>query len=144
MQQRISLLTLGVRDLAKAKAFYDALGWVAETVGHPEAPVPYNLNGMCFALWEWEKLAADAGLPETGVGFRGVSIAHNVESKDAVDSVMAAAAAAGGMIVKPAHDTFWGGYSGYFSDLDGHLWEIAFNPLSPLGADGSFQWGGAA
>ena len=144
MQQRISLITLGVRDVARAKAFYDALGWVAVSVDHPEAPVPYNLQGMTLALWAWDKLAQDAAQPADGTGFRGVTIAHNVGSAAEVAQILSAAEKAGGRIVKPAHDTFWGGHSGYFSDPDGHLWEIAHNPFSPLGPEGQFQWGGAA
>ena len=143
MQQRISLITLGVRDRARAKAFYDALGWRAVAVDHPEAPVPYDLPGMTLALWEWDKLAADAQQDAAGSGFRGIAIAHNVSGPAEVAQILAVAAQAGGKIVKAAHDTFWGGHSGYFTDPDGHLWEVAHNPLSPLGPDGAFQWGGA-
>jgi len=82
MQQRISLITLGVRDVARAKSFYDALGWSSVPVDHPEAPVPYNLRGMTLALWEWDKLAQDAEQPATASGFRGITIAHNVSSVD--------------------------------------------------------------
>lgn len=143
MQQRLSLITLGVRDEARAKAFYDALGWRAVTVDHPEAPIPYNLPGMVVALWSWDKLAADAGLPAEGTGFRGVALAHNVTDKDEVAAILCAVEKAGGKIVKPAQDAFWGGHSGYFSDPDGHLWEVAYNPFAPLGPDGAFQWGGS-
>lgn len=144
MQQRISLITLGVRNVARAKAFYDALGWRAVPVDHPEAPVPYNLSGMTLALWEWDKLAADAAQDAVSSGFRGITIAHNVNSPAEVAQILVSAEKAGGRIVKAAHDTFWGGHSGYFADPDGHLWEVAHNPLSPLGADGAFQWGGVA
>ena len=142
MQQRISLITLGVCDVARAKAFYDALGWTSVPVDHPQAPVPYNLKGMTLALWEWDKLAEDAAQPAQSSGFRGITIAHNVNSVEEVAQILRAAQAAGGQIVKPAHDTFWGGHSGYFADPDGHLWEVAHNPFSPLGPDGEFQWGG--
>lgn len=144
MQQRISLITLGVRDVARAKAFYDALGWISVPVDHPEAPVPYNLPGMTLALWEWDKLASDAAQDSATSGFRGITIAYNVHNPAEVAQILTAAEKAGGRIVKAAHDTFWGGHSGYFADPDGHLWEVAHNPLSPLGADGAFQWGGAA
>lgn len=144
MEQRISLITLGVRDMARAQAFYDALGWQAVPVDHPQAPLPYNLTGMTLALWLWDSLAADAGLPADGQGFRGVAIAHNVRKKEDVAAILANAQKAGGKIIKPAHDTFWGGHSGYFADPDGHLWEVAFNPFFPLNGRGDFQWGGTA
>ncbi|MBU0800056.1 MAG: VOC family protein [Alphaproteobacteria bacterium] len=143
MQQRISLITLGVRDINRAKAFYDALGWVAVDVDNPDAPVPYNVTGMTLALWSWDALAADAGVSATGSGFRGVAIAHNVRTREDVAVVLSAAEQAGGTIIKPAHDTFWGGHSGYFADPDGHVWEIAFNPFAPLGPNGEFQWIGS-
>jgi len=141
MEQRLSVITLGVADLAKARAFYDALGWtVASSDG---GIICYNLQGMAFALYPRDKLAKDAQVPPAGEGFRGVALAHNVRKKEDVAPALAAARAAGGRIVKPAQDVFWGGHSGYFADPDGHLWEVAWNPHSPLGAGGAFQWGGA-
>jgi len=141
MEQRMSIVTLGVRDLARARAFYDALGWRAKS--DDGGIIAYNLLGMALALYPWEELAGDAGVPPVGEGFRGVTLAHNVRTKEEVAATLAAAAQAGGRIVKPAQDVFWGGHSGYFADPDGHLWEVAWNPPAPLGADGRFQWGGA-
>ena len=145
MEQRLSLITLGVQDLKKARAFYDALGWqIANDDKEAESVVAYNLNGMALGLYPWSKLAEDADVPQEGQGFRGVAIAYNVRAKEEVARVLAEAENAGGKIVKPAEDVFWGGHSGYFSDPDGHLWEVAYNPFSPLGPNGEFQWGGAA
>ncbi|MCB9991176.1 MAG: VOC family protein [Rhodospirillales bacterium] len=143
MEQRISLITLGVRDVKKARAFYDALGWKAASEDFPDTLIPYNLSGFALGLYGWDALAEDAQVPAEGTGFRGVTLAYNVRTKEEVSTVLAEAAQAGGAIVKPAQDVFWGGHSGYFSDSDGHLWEVAYNPFSPLGTDGAFQWGGA-
>jgi uncharacterized protein len=141
MEQRLSIVTLGVRDLAKARAFYDSLGWKA---GSDDAGVVcYNLIGMALALFPWDELAADAQVPAAGEGFRGVTLAYNVRTKDEVARVLESAQRAGGKIVKAAQEAFWGGYTGYFADPDGHLWEVAWNPHSPLGPDGRFQWGGS-
>ncbi len=144
MEQRVSLITLGVKDLQKARAFYDALGWQAASEEHADSMVPYNLNvnGMVIGLFGWDALAEDAQVSAAGSGFRGVALAYNVRSKDEVAAVLEEAGRAGGTIVKPAQDVFWGGHCGYFSDPDGHLWEVAYNPFSPLGADGRFQWEG--
>lgn len=141
MQQRVSVITLGVRDLPRAKAFYDALGWRDE--GEPESIVRYNLPGLAFALYPWDALAEDAQVPAPGEGFRGITLAYCVAARGDVAQVLAEAERAGGTIVKPAQDVFWGGHSGYFADVDGHLWEVAWNPHSPLADDGVFQWGGA-
>lgn len=144
MDQRISIITLGVRDLQKSRAFYDALGWeMATSDEEAQNIVTYNMsNGMVLGLFGTEALAEDAHVPADGSGFRGVTIAYNVETKDDVARVLAEAESAGGKIVKPAQDVFWGGHSGYFADPDGHLWEVAYNPFSALGPNGEFQWGG--
>jgi len=142
MEKRISIVTLGVRDLERSRAFYDALGWQAKS--DDGGIVAYNLLGFAFALYPWEEFAKDAEVPPEGTGFRGVSLAHNVRTKEEVAATLEAAGQAGGRIVKPAQDVFWGGHSGYFADPDGHLWEVAWNPHSPLGADGRFQWGGVS
>lgn len=142
MEQRISLITLGVRDLKKARAFYDALGWQAASEEHADSMIPYNINGMAFALYGWDELAEDAQIPAEGSGFRGIALAYNVRNEEEVDAALKEAQAAGGKIVKPGQKVFWGGYSGYFADPDGHLWEVAYNPFSPLGPGGEFQWGG--
>jgi catechol 2,3-dioxygenase-like lactoylglutathione lyase family enzyme len=128
---RISIVTLGVQDLDRAATFYrDGLGLPQrEREGDI---VFFTTAGTWLALYPWDELAADATVPAEGSGFRGFSLAHNTESREAVDRVVETAAAAGGTVVKPPEDTFWGGYSGYFSDPDGFLWEVAWNPEFPL------------
>lgn len=136
MDQRMTLLTLGVADVARATAFYERLGWrrSSETTA---ATAFFDLGGSVLALWSRDALAEDAGLPPPGeAGSGGVALALNLESRAAVDTTLAGAVAAGGRLTRPAGETFWGGYNGYFADLDGHLWEIAFNPHWPLDADG--------
>lgn len=134
MKPRVSLITLCVDDLDRAVRFYaDGMGLETEGVVGREfafgAVAFFELQaGLKLALWPRESLAHDTGLPggiPDGIGF---SLGHNVSSKTEVDAVMAQAAAAGARIVKPAQDTFWGGYAGYFEDLDRHLWEVAWNP----------------
>ena len=129
MDQRLSLITLGVADLARARRFYeDGLGW---TKGNPEDEVAfYQLtNGLVLAVWTRADLAADARVADTGATFSGMSIAFNTRTHDEVDEVLAQVEAAGGTITKPAEEQVWGGYSGYFADPDGHPWEVAFNPV---------------
>lgn len=143
MEQRISIVTLGVRDLAAARAFYDALGWRIANEGEEAARiVAYDLQAMTLCLYPWDKLAEDAQVPPADAGFRGVVLAYNVRTKEAVARVLAAVETAGGRIVKPAQDAFWGGHSGIFADPEGQLWEVAWNPLAPLGPQGEFQWKG--
>lgn len=138
MEQRISLITLGVVDLERAREFYeDGMGWVPGFVG--EDVIFYQAGGMVVALWSRSALAADAGLEEVATGFAGIAVAHNVRSAAEADAVLATAAAAGGRIVRPAEATPWGGYSGYFADPDGHLWEVAWNPEWILESDGSVR-----
>jgi catechol 2,3-dioxygenase-like lactoylglutathione lyase family enzyme len=135
MEQRISIVTLGVADLGAARRFYEALGWEC---GEVEETVFVQAGGSAVVLWAREKLAADAGVEDAGIdGFGGIGLAQNVRSSAAVDEVLAAARDAGATITKPAAETFYGGYAGYFADLDGHLWEIAHNPGFTLAADGS-------
>jgi catechol 2,3-dioxygenase-like lactoylglutathione lyase family enzyme len=136
MQQRLSLVTLGVRDLARARAFYlDGLGWRPSGAGN-ESVVFIQLNGLALGLWSRASLAEDAGLDDAEGGFSGISLAYNARSREEVDQVLAEAGAAGGTVVRPAHETFWGGYSGYFADPDGHLWEVAWNPFWEVTEDG--------
>lgn len=142
MEQRISLITLGVSDLKKARAFYDALGWKVATENQAEEVVAYNLHCAALALFPWDKLAEDASVSVDRSGCSAVALAYNVNSESEVEAVLREAETAGGKIVKPAQKAFWGGYSGYFSDVDGHLWEVAFNPFFKLGVNGEFQWGG--
>jgi catechol 2,3-dioxygenase-like lactoylglutathione lyase family enzyme len=138
VEPRISLITLATRDLARAQAFYEALGFVASSSGN-ESVAFFRAGGVVLGLFGWDELAEDAGVPAAGEGFRGVTIAHNVRDRSEVATVLAAAEAAGGRIVTPAHDVFWGGHNGYFADLDGHLWEVAWNPFFPLAEDGSLD-----
>ena len=145
MEQRVSIVTLGVGDLAAARAFYDALGWRTANEGEETASiVAYDLHGMTLCLYPWDKLAEDAQVPPAGEGFRGVVLAYNVRRKEDVAPVLAEAQAAGGRVVKPARDAFWGGHSGIFADPEGHLWEVAWNPFAPLGKRGEFQWKGCS
>jgi catechol 2,3-dioxygenase-like lactoylglutathione lyase family enzyme len=138
MEQRLSIVTLGVRDLAKSRKFYEALGWRAAKAGG-EGVVFFQLNGLALALFGRADLAKDAGVPDSAPGFSGISLAHNVGDKAEANAVLAHAAKCGGRLVKSAHDTFWGGYSGYFADPDGHLWEVAWNPFFPLDEKGNLS-----
>lgn len=135
MEQRISLITLGVADLESARAFYQQLGWEGQEV---EETVFIQAGGIALVLWGREKLALDCGISDDRIsGFHGVVLAHNVRSAEEVDDVMASAEAAGARVTRPAAKTFYGGYAGFFTDLDGHAWEIAHNPGFPLASDGS-------
>ena len=135
MEQRVSLVTLGVRDLARARGFYERLGW--KTGAGPEDDVVFfQAGGAIVALWGRGDLAADSGV-EDGGGWGGVTLAHNVRSPAEVDTVIAEARAAGATIVRDGGETFWGGYSGVFIDPDGHPWEVAHNPRWQIAEDGS-------
>ena len=138
MKPRITLLTHGVDDLAAAVRFYrDGLGWATEGIVGQEfehgAVAFFDLQaGLRLALWPRRNIAHDSGLPLQPRAATELTIGHNVNSRAEVDAAMARAAAAGATIVKPAQDTFWGGYGGYFQDPDGHLWEVAWNPQMPV------------
>jgi len=135
MEQRISIVTLGVDDLRRARRFYDALGWHGQEV---QETVFFQAGGMAVSLWSHEKLAQDTGMKNSPVqGFEGFVLAHNVRSQAEVDQVVATAEAAGAQVTRRASPTFYGGYAGAFTDPDGHAWEIAYNPGFPLGEDGS-------
>ena len=138
MEQRISLITLGVANLARSIAFYERLGW-QRSVKAAEGVAFFQTGGMALGLWSREELAKDAGLSPEGSGFAGVCLAYNTRSREEVDAVLAEAAAAGATPVKPGTEAFWGGYVGYFTDPDGHLWEVAWNPGFPLDEDGNVQ-----
>ena len=139
MEQRISFITLGVADLPRAQEFYETLGWRA--LPQSNATVAFfQCGGIVFALFGREALAEDAKVAPYGEGFSGVALAHNVREKGDVDAVLAEAEAAGGRILKRGTDAFWGGYTGYFSDPDGHVWEVAWNPGGVIGEDGSFHF----
>ncbi len=136
MEQRISLVTLGVADPGRSRAFYEALGWSGES---PDGDVVFfQTPGMIFALWGRDKLAEDSAVRDRG-GWGGVTLAHIVGSPDEVDAVLADAQAAGATIGRPGGATFWGGYSGVFVDPDGHPWEVAHNPGWVLAEDGSVR-----
>jgi catechol 2,3-dioxygenase-like lactoylglutathione lyase family enzyme len=135
VEQRLSLVTLGVTDLARARGFYEALGW--QTGAEPgDDVVFFQAGGMIVALWDRDRLAADSGV-EDGGGWGGVTLAHNVRSPDEVDAVVTEARAAGATIAREPSETFWGGYSGVFVDPDGHPWEVAHNPRWTITDDGS-------
>lgn len=141
MEQRLSLITLAVGDLAASASFYESLGWVRTQ--SPDGVVAFDLISQTLGLYPRSGLADELGIEVSEIcGFSGITLAHNVRTKEGVAAVLARAEAAGGKILKPAQDIFWGGHHGYFSDLDGHIWEIAFNPFSPLNADGAFRWNG--
>jgi catechol 2,3-dioxygenase-like lactoylglutathione lyase family enzyme len=132
----MSLITLGVADLPRAVAFYeDALGWKPEP--GPPGVVFFDLNGVVFALWPHDDLAKDMGVAADSVpAYRGYALAHNVRSEAEVDAIFTQLETKGARIVKQPQKTFWGGYSGYFSDPDGHTWEIAHNPFWTIRKDG--------
>jgi catechol 2,3-dioxygenase-like lactoylglutathione lyase family enzyme len=135
LDQRVTAITLGVADLERARAFYEALGWRSYTP--PELEVAFfQAGGMVVALWDLEKNAEDSGVT-SGEGWGGVTLAHNVRSPAEVDAVIAEARAAGANITREPGETWWGGYSGVFVDLDGYPWEIAHNPRWELAEDGS-------
>lgn len=135
MEPRVSLVTLGVSDIGRARCFYEALGFKASGASQQEV-VFFEAGGVILALFGRSALADDASVADSVAGFSGISLAHNCRSEAEVDVVLAEAVAAGGRLLKPAHKVFWGGYSGYFADPDGHLWEVAFNPHWPLDDSG--------
>ena len=136
MEQRVSLITLGVADLARSRAFYESLGWRGQEV---QETVFFQAGGLAVVLWGRGALARDCGLEDAGRpdGFGGLALAQNVRSAAEVDALMAAAEQAGATVTRPAATTFYGGYAGVFLDPDGHAWEIAHNPGFTLGADGA-------
>ena len=137
MDQRLSLITLGVSDLARSRAFYEALGW--RTGAAPGDDVVFFQTGcMVVALWSRESLAEDSGVEDSG-GWGGIVLAYNTRSPDEVDAVIEEARAAGGAITREPGETFWGGYSAMFCDLDGHPWEVAHNPRWEITDDGSVR-----
>ena len=138
MEQRVSLVTLGVGDLVRSRQFYMDLGWTPTE--ETDDIVFFQTGGMVVGLWDRASLAEDSGVSDTG-GWGGVTLAHNVRSPAEVDSVTEEARAAGGIVVREPGETSWGGYSSVFLDPDGHPWEIAHNPYWTLGADGSLMLG---
>lgn len=136
---RVSLVTLGVADVARATRFYESLGWRRSSMSQ-ESVTFFHTGGPVMGLFGWDDLAADASLPPGAPQpFRGVTLAINFESRDAVDAAVAAWVTAGGGVAKAPEEVFWGGYSGYLTDLDGHLWEVAHNPFIPFRDDGALD-----
>ncbi len=136
LEPRISLITLGVSDIARSTAFYGALGWSRASDSNDDVTF-IQLRGIVLGLYGRAALAEDAGIPDSVPGFSGVAIAHNVGSSEEVDATIAFAVSCGGHLVKPGQPVFWGGYSGYFSDPDGHLWEVAHNPFFAMDETGA-------
>lgn len=140
MEPRLTIVTLGVADLARSRAFYlDGLGWTA--IEQPSDEIVFiQMASMVLSLYPLAALAEDIGIEprEASIGNGGITLAHNTASKEETDQAMATALAAGASLVKEPQEVFWGGYSGYFADPDGHLWEVAFNPYKTPGEDGSF------
>ncbi len=141
MEERVTCVTLGVADLARSLAFYEALGW--ERRNDDEDVVFFQAGGMVLALWSRASLAQDGGVEDPG-GWGGVTLSQNVRSAEEVDAVMSAAEAARGTLSHPAAKTFWGGYAGVFVDPDGHTWEIAHNPFWELDAGGGVRLPGVS
>ena len=135
MDQRLSLITLGVADLARARAFYEALGW-RTNAGPDDDVVFFQALGMVVALWSRERLAEDSCVEDSG-GWGGITLAYNTSSPEEVDAVVEEARAAGATIPREPGETFWGGYSAMFVDPDGHPWEVAHNPRWTIGEDGA-------
>jgi len=131
----VSLVTLGVADYARAKAFYEALGWSAAL--DIEETAFFQANGVILVLWARDKLGPDLGISDDGAQWSGIALAHNVGSREAVHEVIEQARANGAEIVREPSDTFYGGYAGAFRDLDGHAWEIAHNPGFGLDSEGN-------
>jgi predicted lactoylglutathione lyase len=139
MKQAVSLITLGVSDYARAKAFYEALGWtVALDI---EETAFFQANGVVLVLWGREKLAEDMGIPDDGASWSGIALAHNVGAREQVEEIVEQARANGATITREPSETFYGGYAGAFRDLDGHAWEIAHNPGFGLAPNGSVVLG---
>ena len=135
MKQSVSLITLGVSDYERAKSFYEALGWTAAL--DIKETAFFQANGVVLVLWARDKLAADSGIDDDGASWSGITLAHNVASREEVNDVIEQARANGGTVTREPGETFYGGYAGVFRDLDGHAWEVAHNPGFGLAGDGS-------
>lgn len=132
MKQKLSIVTLGVEDIKKSKEFYEGVLEFRPTNDSNEQVVFYDMGSMQLGLFQWEELAKDAAVEKEGKGFRRFTIAHNEPSPEAVDALFVTLKEKGVTIVKEPEEVFWGGYSGYFADPDGHLWEVAYNPFTDL------------
>lgn len=142
MEPRVSLITLAVADLSRAAAFYDALGWARQEA--PPGMVVYDLLGQALALYPRAALARDMGVPEEALGTGAATLAHNLRERQEVAALTEAARAAGATVLREAGEVFWGGVIAYVADPDGHVWEFAWNPFSPLSPEGAFRWKGFA
>jgi catechol 2,3-dioxygenase-like lactoylglutathione lyase family enzyme len=138
MEQRVSIITLGVVNLQRSREFYERLGW-RRSMPQNEGIVFFQTGGMALALYPRDELAKDANIPSEVGSFSGVTLAFNARNREEVDAVLAEAQTAGAKLVKPAQEAFWGGYSGYFADPDGFLWEVAWNPFFQIAEDGSIR-----
>lgn len=138
MESRVSVITLGVRDLERAARFYEAMG-LKRNQAITDGVAFFQIGGAILGLWPRDELARDAGMEDREGGFPGIALAYNTRSEKEVDEVLEAAAKAGGRIVKPAGRAFWGGWQGYFADTEGHLWEVAHNPGFPLDEAGNIS-----
>ncbi len=137
MDRRITIVTLGVASVPAARRFYEALGWKPSSASQGDDVAFFQMNGLALSLFSRAALAADAAVPDSRPGFSGITLAQNLDSPAAVDAAYAAALTAGATALKTPQTVFWGGYSGYFADPDGHIWELAHNPFFPLDADGA-------
>ncbi len=143
MEQRVSLITLGVADLEVSASFYESLGWAR--VPSQDGVIAFDLIGQTLGLYPKAALAEELGIKVGQIaGFSGITLAHNLREKSNVSVLLDRVKAAGGKVLKPAQDVFWGGHHGYFADPDGHIWEIAWNPFAPLSDTGAFRWNGFA
>lgn len=138
MEQRVSILTLGVSDLARSRKFYERLGWRASSASN-DAITFFEARGLILALYSRADLAKDAQVAPEGQGFSGFTISWNARTRGQVDAVLREAEKAGAKILKPAQEAFWGGYSGYFADPDNFAWEVAWNPSFPIEEDGAIR-----
>jgi len=138
MEPRVSIITLGVANLQRSREFYERLGWRRAMI-QTEGIVFFQAGGMALALFPRDELAKDANIAPDGSGFKGISLAYNARNRAEVNSVLEDAEAAGATLLKPAQEAVWGGYSGYFSDPDGFLWEVAWNPSFRIAEDGSIR-----
>jgi len=140
MEQRVSLITLGVADMEVSAAFYDGMGW--RRVETQDGVVAYDLIGATLGLYPLAGLADDIGIPAEALGAGRSTLGYNCREKAEVAQVLDAARSGGAQVLKEACDVFWGGHHGYFADPDGHIWEVAHNPFSPLSEEGAFRWNG--
>jgi uncharacterized protein len=139
MRQQLHLITIGVKDLKRSLEFYElGLGWKRAQASGGDVAF-FSMGGVVLSIYPRDKLAEDATVGQEGNGFEGIALAYNTRSRDEVDEVLVKVAALGASIVKPAQDAFWGGYSGYFTDPDGHLWEVAWNPFFEFDSEGRLK-----